>query len=222
VIEPLAEALQPAPKLRKEADLQLFPQQGSVGKEDRRRQNTHHSFVVWMTGLSGAGKSTLSYCLELELFQRNMHVYVLDADMVRSGLNQSLGFSPADRTENIRRLAEVAKLMVDAGLVVIVAAITPYQQMREDVRGLFGEDEFVEVYVKCPIDLCRSRDVKGLYHQADQGYLPHMTGVSDVYEEPLRPDFVIDTEQKGAGESVRALMVYLEYVGIVAPIVQYS
>ena len=209
VVEPLPETLAMGGGLQQSHATLLFPQQGNVSKLDRQRRNGHRSFAVWMTGLSGAGKSTLAHQLEAELFRQGRHVYVLDADNIRSGLNQNLGFASADRTENIRRLAEVAKLIVDAGVIVIVAAITPYQHMREHARSLFAPGEYTEVYVKCSLDTCRKRDVKGLYKKASEGLLSQMTGLDDRFEEPLCSEIVIETETVTTKDGVSQLLDYL-------------
>ena len=155
--------------------------------------NGHSGKVIWFTGLSGSGKSTLANALEVELHRQGKRTYILDGDNVRHGLNKDLGFTEADRVENIRRVAEVAKLMMDAGLIVITAFISPFRQEREMARELIGENCFVEVYVNTPLDVCEQRDVKGLYKKAREGLIPNMTGINSPYEAPEHPAFVADT-----------------------------
>ncbi|UOD51429.1 sulfate adenylyltransferase subunit CysN [Orrella daihaiensis] len=162
----------------------------SITREDRERLNGHPAKVFWFTGLSGSGKSTIANALEKELHRRGMRTYVLDGDNIRQGLNKDLGFSEADRVENIRRIAEVARLMLDAGLVVMVAFISPFRQEREMARDLIGKDAFVEVYVNTPIEVCELRDPKGLYKKARAGKIPNMTGISGTYEPPEQAEFV--------------------------------
>lgn len=163
----------------------------SVTRHDRELLNGHAGKVVWFTGLSGAGKSTLANALESELHRRGLRTYLLDGDNIRHGLNRDLGFTDADRAENIRRVAEVARLMMDAGLVVIAALISPFRREREMARALIGPDRFVEVHVNTPLAVCEQRDVKGLYAKARAGQLPHMTGVSSPYEVPEAPQWSI-------------------------------
>ena len=165
----------------------------SLTKKNRREQNGHNSFVVWFTGLSGSGKSTLANAVAGRLYNDKVRNYVLDGDNIRHGLNKDLGFSEADRTENIRRIGEVAKLFVDSGQVVLTAFISPFQADRKIVRDLLEEKEFIEVFVNCPIDTCEQRDPKGLYVKARQGLIKDFTGINSPYEEPENPELVIDT-----------------------------
>ena len=167
--------------------------EGKIRREDRERLNGHRGVCLWFTGLSGSGKSTIAREVEKILFERGAHVYVLDGDNIRHGLNKDLGFSPEDRTENIRRIGEVAKLFVDAGFIVITAFISPYRKDRDAVRGIMGKGDFVEVYIKCDLDVCEQRDPKGLYKKARAGEIPEFTGISAPYEEPLHPELIIDT-----------------------------
>ncbi len=166
---------------------------GLVSKAERSRLLHQLPVTIWLTGLSAAGKSTLAFALERALIDLGHACYVLDGDNVRHGLNQNLGFSHEDRTENIRRIAEVAKLMNDAGLVVITAFISPYRADRKLAQEIIGSDYFREVYVSTPLTVCESRDPKGLYIKARQGSVLEFTGVSSPYEEPLHPDLLIDT-----------------------------
>jgi len=165
----------------------------AILKEDRRKQNGHNSFVLWFTGLSGSGKSTLANALAARLYNDGVRNYVLDGDNVRHGLNKDLGFSEEDRTENIRRIGEVAKLFVDSGQVVLTAFISPFQEDRKLVRDLLEDKEFIEVYVKCPIETCEERDPKGLYEKARQGIIKDFTGISSPYEEPESPEITVES-----------------------------
>ncbi|MCX8001364.1 MULTISPECIES: adenylyl-sulfate kinase [Anoxybacillus] len=182
----------------------------SVTKEDRRKKNNHHSFVLWFTGLSGSGKSTLANAVAKTLFEQNIHCYVLDGDNVRHGLNSDLGFSTKDRTENIRRIGEVAKLFVDSGQIVLTAFISPFRQDRQLVRNKLEQDEFVEVYVRCPLETCEQRDPKGLYKKARNGEIRDFTGIDSPYEPPLSPDFVVDTDQYSIDQCVQQIISYLK------------
>ena len=164
-------------------------QQLDVDKAARRQLNAHTSRVLWFTGLSGSGKSTIANALEKVLHERGVRTYILDGDNVRHGLNSDLGFTDADRVENIRRVAEVAKLMLDAGVIVMTAFISPFRQEREMAKNLIGSDHFVEVFVNTPLSICEQRDVKGLYTQAREGKIPNMTGVNSPYEKPCNADY---------------------------------
>ena len=181
----------------------------SLSKESRRKQNEHHSFVLWFTGLSGSGKSTVANALAQKLFEQGIRNYVLDGDNVRHGLNKDLGFSDGDRTENIRRIGEVSKLFVDSGQVVITAFISPFIADRQLVRSLLEEDEFIEIYVQCPIAECERRDPKGLYNKARKGLIPDFTGIHSPYEEPLQPELVLNTNEHTVEECVDQIINYL-------------
>jgi bifunctional enzyme CysN/CysC len=174
----------------------------TVNKQARAEMNGHKGKVLWLTGLSGSGKSTIANATEQVLFQRGVHTYILDGDNVRQGLNQDLGFTEADRVENIRRVAEVAKLMVDAGLVVITAFISPFRSERDMARSLFDEGEFIEVFVDTPLATAEARDPKGLYKKARRGELPHFTGIDSPYEAPQNPDAVLNTATLSLEECV--------------------
>jgi bifunctional enzyme CysN/CysC len=178
----------------------------TVARHDRERLNAHKGRVVWFTGLSGSGKSTLANALEVALHAQGVRTYTLDGDNVRLGLNRDLGFTPADRVENIRRIAEVARLMMDAGLVVLTAFISPYKRERAMARDLIGTENFVEVYVNTPLAVCKQRDVKGLYQKAREGKIPNMTGVNSPYEAPEAPDCEIDTSSQPLALWVQRLM----------------
>ncbi len=176
-----------------------------ITRDARERLNGHASRVVWFTGLSGSGKSTLANALEVELHRRGMRTYILDGDNVRQGLNRDLGFTDADRVENIRRIAEVARLMLDAGLVVITAFISPFERERAMAREIIGADRFIEVYVDTPLAVCEQRDAKGLYRKARAGQIPNMTGLNSPYEAPLCADLVAD----GASGDIAAVVAEL-------------
>lgn len=184
-----------------------------IQKKDRQQINQHRSCVLWFTGLSGAGKSTLAIEVEKELFQRKIRCYILDGDNLRHGLNNNLGFSQTDRTENIRRIGEVAKLFVDAGIISLVAAISPYQADRDMVRSLFVEQEFIEVFIKCPVEECERRDPKGLYKKARTGEITNFTGISSPYEAPMRPEIIIESDKQTLRKSVDQIICYLKDKG---------
>ncbi len=177
----------------------------SITREDREKLNGHKGKVIWFTGLSGSGKSTLANALEVELHARGHRTYILDGDNVRQGLNRDLGFTDADRVENIRRIAEVAKLMMDAGLIVLTAFISPFRRERQMAKELIGEDRFVEVYVSTSLEVCEERDVKGLYKKARAGQLPNLSGVGSPYEAPVEADLEIDTAQTDLEQALSKL-----------------
>jgi adenylylsulfate kinase len=182
------------PTIDTEAAL-FFPYQSSILCADRHILNGHRSALLWFTGLSGSGKSTLAHALEERLYGMGVRSYVLDGDNIRCGLNKDLGLSPGDRKENIRRIAEVAKLMVDAGILTFAAFIAPYRESRQFIRELMAEVPYYECYVKCGIDTCEKRDPKGLYKRARAGEITNMTGISAPYEPPENPDLVIETDR---------------------------
>jgi len=191
----------------------IIPHEGKIKKEDRQRQKKHKSAILWFTGLSGSGKSTLAHAVEEKLFEMGIHTYVLDGDNIRTGLNKDLGFSAEDREENIRRIGEVAKLFVDAGIITLTAFISPYKKDRELVRNLVDKDEFIEIYVKCPLEVCEQRDVKGLYEKARKGIIKNFTGIDDPYEEPENPEIVVETDKETLKESVDKIINYLKEKG---------
>ncbi len=180
----------------------IVAQQYRVTKADRVQQKGHKPCILWFTGLSGSGKSTLANAVEQFLFEKGMNTYVLDGDNIRFGLNNNVDFSPEGRTENIRRIGEVAKLFVDAGVVVLTAFISPFQSDRDKVRALVGKDEFVEVFVDCSLEICEQRDVKGLYKKARAGEIPDFTGISSPFEAPNNPELVVHSDQLSLDESV--------------------
>jgi len=184
-----------------------------VTRGERERLLGQRGVTVWLTGLSGSGKSTIAVGAERELVRRGRLAYVLDGDNVRHGLNKNLGFSPVDRTENIRRIGEVAKLFTDAGVIAMTSFISPYRSDRDGVRALLAPGDFVEVYVSATVETCESRDVKGLYQRARKGEIPEFTGISAPYEAPERPELVLDTNRQGVDESVASLVAHLEKNG---------
>lgn len=184
-----------------------------VTKSARRELNNHKSAVIWFTGLSGSGKSTVSVELEKELYGLDVRTYRLDGDNVRHGLNKNLGFSPEDRKENIRRIGEVSKLMVDAGLFTLSAFISPYREDRDEVRELVEDGEFIEVFVDASVETCESRDPKGLYKKARAGEIKGFTGIDAPYEEPKNPEVTIDTDKLTLEESVQEIVSYLKEKG---------
>ena len=166
----------------------IIPHAYQVGRQDHRMANGHNSFLVFFTGLSGSGKSTICNALETKLFNEGIRTYVLDGDNIRKGINRNLGFSPEDRTENIRRIGEIANLFVDAGIVTLAAFVAPYEKDRNEIRALVGSDNYVEVFVNTPLEVCEARDVKGLYARARKGEISNMTGISAPYEVPSSPE----------------------------------
>ncbi len=174
----------------------IFWHEGDIKKADRERLMGHKGVCLWFTGLSGSGKSTIAHEVENILYERGVHTYVLDGDNIRHGLNRDLGFSPEDRTENIRRIGEVAKLFVDAGLVVMTAFISPYRKDRNQVREIMNPGDFVEVYVEADLETCEERDPKGLYKKARAGEIKEFTGISAPYEAPENPELVVNTTEE--------------------------
>ncbi|NBD26357.1 adenylyl-sulfate kinase [Paenibacillus sp. T1] len=181
-----------------------------IARQDRQLRNRHNSCTLWFTGLSGSGKSTLAFALEQALHSRNIASYVLDGDNIRHGLNRDLGFSSDDRKENIRRIGEVSKLFVDAGLIVLSAFISPDEGDRLMVKEMFQPGDHIEVYVKCSLAECEKRDPKGLYKKARSGQISNFTGIDSKYDVPGSPDLIIDTEHMTVDESLAALLAYLE------------
>ena len=185
----------------------------TVTRQRRETQNGHRSFILWFTGLSGAGKSTLAHSLEEQLHQLGCRTFVFDGDNVRHGLCGDLEFSDADRKENIRRIGEMCKLFVEAGVIALTAFISPFRADRRKVRDLVPGGDFIEVYCKCSVDVCESRDVKGLYRRAKAGEINNFTGVSSPYEEPKHPEITINTGQDSLEDSVVIILNYLKQHG---------
>lgn len=182
----------------------------TITKNNRHLLNGHKSCVLWFTGLSGSGKSTLANAVDHTLFQEHYRSYVLDGDNIRHGLNRDLSFGAEDRKENIRRIGEVAKLFVDSGLIVSSAFISPFLEDRELVRKMFEADEFIEIYVNCPIRVCEDRDPKGLYKKARNGEIAEFTGISSPYEAPLDPEIIIDSDKMTIEQSVKKVLAYMK------------
>ena len=191
----------------------LHRQALTVSRTDRERLNGHAGRVIWFTGLSGSGKSTVANALEVALHAQGRRTYILDGDNVRQGLNRDLGFTDADRVENIRRVAEVAKLMCDAGLIVMTSFISPFRAEREMARDLVGRERFTEVFVSTPLAACEKRDPKGLYRKARAGQLPNLSGIGSPYEPPTAPECTIDTERTSIDDAVKTLMRAIEAAG---------
>ena len=189
----------------------------TVTKELRAALKQQRPCVVWLTGLSGAGKSTIANLVEGWLALHGCHTYLLDGDNVRHGLNKDLGFTAADRVENIRRVGEVARLFVDAGVIVICSFISPFRAEREAVRGLLDDSEFIEIHVTAPLEVCERRDPKGLYAKSRAGQLPNFTGIDSPYEAPENPDLVLDTTSAPAAELAQRVVALLQSRGVVPP-----
>lgn len=178
-------------------------------KSQREALHGHKSYLIWFTGLSGSGKSTLANLIEVELHKKGLSTYILDGDNIRRGINKNLSFNPEDRTENIRRIGEIANLMIDAGVITLAAFISPYIKDREGVMQLVGPENFIEIYVNTSIEECERRDVKGLYKKARKGEIKDMTGISAPYEAPINPDLEIVTDGQSIEESVDQLLEFL-------------
>ncbi|MEC8880471.1 MAG: adenylyl-sulfate kinase [Pseudomonadota bacterium] len=201
----------PYERRENESQAEVIWHQTHITKDDRAKQKNQVPKCIWLTGLSGSGKSTLANALEVALTEQGKHTYLLDGDNVRHGLNKNLGMSDEDRTENIRRVSEVAKLMVDAGLVVITAFISPFRADRDAARALFEDGEFVEVFADAPLEECEKRDPKGLYKKARAGEIKEFTGIDSPYEAPANAEVVINTAEHDIGECVRQL---IEKIGV--------
>jgi adenylylsulfate kinase len=185
---------------------QLFPHQYQISLDDRIKINKHKPLLLWFTGLSGSGKSTIANVVEQELFKQNIKTYSLDGDSIRKGINNDLSFSPEDRTENIRRIAEVANLMLDAGLVVLAAFVSPYKKDRENIKNIVKDANFVEIYINTSLEECERRDVKGLYKKARAGEIKEMTGISSPYEAPEHADIEIKTEEESIEAAAKKIV----------------
>ena len=187
----------------------------SVTRERRNQLNNHKSVVIWFTGLSGSGKSTLAHAVEEILFSKGCRTYVLDGDNVRHGLNSNLDFSNEDRKENIRRIGEVTKLMMEAGLIILTAFISPFREDRIAVRNLISDGDFIEVYCKASLETCEARDLKGLYKRARLGEIKNYTGINSPYEIPDNPELIIDIDKESLEESVSKIVSFLQTKSIV-------
>ena len=190
--------------------------QALVTRERRNKLHKHRSVVIWFTGLSGSGKSTLAHVLEEKLFNQGSNTYVLDGDNIRHGLNSNLNFSDSDRKENIRRIGEVSKLMLDAGLIVMTAFISPFKDDRDEVRRLIPQGDFIEVYCKASLKTCEERDVKGFYKLARAGKIEQYTGINSPYEIPENPELIIDTDLEELDESASKIYDFLKNRAIIS------
>ena len=191
--------------------------EASVDREARSRQRGHRSVILWFTGLSGSGKSTLANAVNAVLFERGLATYVLDGDNIRHGLCKDLGFSDADREENIRRIGEVAKLFVDAGVITLTAFVSPFRADRDKARALVADGDFIEVYCAADLAVCEDRDPKGLYAKARAGVIKEFTGISSPYEAPEAPELRVDTGSQSLEESVASVLSLLEEKGVWKP-----
>ena len=187
----------------------------SVTRERRNQLNNHKSVVIWFTGLSGSGKSTLAHSVEEILFSKGCRTYVLDGDNVRHGLTSNLGFSNEDRKENIRRIGEVTKLMMEAGLIILTAFISPFREDRIAVRNLISDGDFIEIYCKASLETCEARDLKGLYKRARLGEIKNYTGINSPYEIPDNPELIIDIDKESLEESVSKIVSFLQTKSII-------
>lgn len=188
----------------------IYWHSGKVSKSDREEVTGHRGACLWLTGLSGSGKSSVARELEWQLTEHGVHAFWLDGDNIRHGLNRDLGFSPEDRDENIRRIGEVAKLLVESGTIALASFISPYRETRAEVRDSMGEGDFIEVFVRCPLEVCEERDPKGIYEEARAGEIDNFTGISAPYEEPEDPEIVLDTEHEPSpAASAEKLFTYL-------------
>lgn len=187
----------------------IFQHAFKINRKTREKKNGHKSYLIWFTGLSGSGKSTLANLVEIELHNKGFSTYTLDGDNIRKGINKNLSFSPEDRSENIRRIAEIANLMIDAGTLTLAAFISPYIKDREGVKNIVGAENFIEIYVNTSLEECEKRDVKGLYKKARSGEIQNMTGISSPYEAPINPDFEVITDSQSVEESVEQVLKFL-------------
>lgn len=187
----------------------IIPHDYQISVRDRREGNSHNSFLLWFTGLSGSGKSTIANVVEQKLHHKGIKTYTLDGDNIRKGINKDLTFAPEDRTENIRRIAEIANLMVNAGLVTLAAFVSPYKKDRENIRSIVKDVNFVEIYINTSVEECERRDVKGLYKKARAGEIKNMTGISAPYEAPENPDIEIKTENESVEAAAQRIVEYI-------------
>lgn len=195
--------------------MNLFPVRSSISVEERNASMNQRPLVIWFTGLSGAGKSTIAANLERKLFDKGYKTFHLDGDNVRHGLNKNLGFTEDDRKENIRRVGEVTSLMLEAGLIVLSAFISPFDDDRKMVKEIVGKNNFFEVYIDCPLEVCEERDVKGLYKKARRGELKNFTGIDSPYESPISPDLIIKSNDVSLETAVNTILQKIE------PLIKY-
>ena len=184
----------------------VIPHNHTIGKSDRVKKSGYKPLLIWFTGLSGSGKSTLANSLEVYLHNQGVPTYILDGDNVRSGLNKDLDFGDESRRENIRRIGEVSNLFLDAGVLVLTAFISPFKEDRQAAKDLVGEENFIEVFVECPLEICEERDVKGLYAKARRGEIKNFTGIDSPFEEPSDPDVKVNTAENSLDDCVRQLI----------------
>lgn len=189
--------------------LHIIPHQHSIQRKDREKLNQHTACVLWFCGLSGSGKSTIANRVEQILFEMKMHTYILDGDNVRKGLNANLDFSEEARKENLRRVIEVSKLMMDAGLVVLTAFISPFETERQKAKDIIGYENVTEIFIDTPIEICEQRDIKGLYKKARAGEISNFTGINSPFEVPLHPNLIVKTENRTVDECANAIIDYL-------------
>jgi adenylylsulfate kinase len=189
--------------------LNTVRQDYSITKTDREHLHKHKAFLIWFTGLSGSGKTTLANLVEVELHKKGISTYTLDGDNIRQGINSDLSFAPKDRSENIRRIAEIGHLMVDAGMLTMAAFVSPYRADRENIKAIVGAAHFVEIYINTSLAECERRDVKGLYKKARAGEIQNMTGISAPYEAPVNPDLEIITDQQSIETSVQTILDFI-------------
>ncbi len=193
----------------------IIKHQFKIGRKERESLKDQKAVLIWFTGLSGSGKSTIANTLEEELYKRKFHTYILDGDNTRQGINSDLDFSESSRKENIRRVGEIAYLMVDAGLMVLASFISPFEKDRENIRTKLGTDRFIEVFVNCPIEICEQRDVKGLYTKARKGEIKNFTGIDSPFETPKSPNIIVNSQTESLDESVQKIIQYLEKKNII-------
>ncbi len=197
----------------------IYWENSLIKRQQREQLNRHKSVMLWFTGLSGSGKSTLAHAVEERLHHLGLRTFVLDGDNIRHGLCQDLGFSDQDRKENIRRIAEISKLMLEAGVITLAAFISPFRAERQFARNLVNPEDFIEIFCRCDITVCENRDVKGLYEQARQGKIANFTGISSPYEEPINPELILNTGQWSLDECVEKIIDVLRTRGFFLPIV---
>ena len=180
-----------------------------ITKNQRVDKHGHKTYLIWFTGLSGSGKSTLADFVEIAMHNQGLSTFILDGDNIRKGINKDLSFSPEDRTENIRRIAEISNLMLEAGVITLAAFVSPYLKDRESVKNIVGADNFIEIYVNTSLEVCELRDVKGLYKKARSGEIKNMTGISAPYEAPVDPDLEVITDEQPIEESVKTILEFI-------------
>ena len=206
----------PAKKTKKMATENLHFHEHRVPREEKEKRNQHKSRVIWFTGLSGSGKSTIANATEKVLHDMGLQTYILDGDNVRMGLTKDLGFSHEDRTENIRRIAEVANLFADSGSIILTAFISPYRDDRDNAREIIGNEDFIEVFVSADLSVCEERDPKGLYKKARAGEIKGFTGIDAPYEEPINPELVVETDKYDIEACAQIVIEYLVKEGIIS------